>query len=60
MTVKLTLIYANPLDPEEFERRYKEHKELVAQVPDLLRAEGRPPMWSPRVFSVQRARRNDS
>jgi uncharacterized protein (TIGR02118 family) len=39
MTVKLTLIYANPANPEEFERRYKEHKELVAQVPDLLRAE---------------------
>lgn len=39
MTVKLTLIYANPVDPEEFERRYKEHKDLVAQVPDLLRAE---------------------
>jgi len=39
MSVKLTLIYANPADPEEFERRYKEHKNLVAQVPDLLRAE---------------------
>lgn len=39
MTVKVTLIYANPIDPEEFERRYKEHKDLVAQVPDLLRAE---------------------
>ena len=39
MAAKLTLIYANPADPEEFERRYKEHKNLVAQVPDLLRAE---------------------
>jgi uncharacterized protein (TIGR02118 family) len=39
MTVKLTLIYGNPVDPDEFERRYEEHKLLVAQVPDLLRAE---------------------
>jgi len=39
MTVKLTLIYANPVDPEEFERRYQAHKDLVAQVPDLLRVE---------------------
>ena len=39
MAVKLTLIYANPVDANEFERRYKEHKNLVAQVPDLLRAE---------------------
>jgi uncharacterized protein (TIGR02118 family) len=39
MSVKLTLIFANPVDPDEFERRYKEHKNLVAQVPDLLRAE---------------------
>ncbi|WP_262850799.1 EthD family reductase [Mumia quercus] len=39
MTAKLTMIYANPVDEEEFERRYKAHKELVAQVPDLLRAE---------------------
>ena len=39
MSVKLTLIYANPNDPDEFERRYKEHKNLVAQVPHLLRVE---------------------
>ncbi|MBW9209130.1 EthD family reductase [Mumia sp. zg.B21] len=39
MTAKLTMIYANPVDEEEFERRYKAHKELVSQVPDLLRAE---------------------
>ena len=39
MAVKYTLIFANPVDPDEFERRYKEHKNLVAQVPDLLRAE---------------------
>lgn len=39
MAVKLTMIYANPVDPDGFERRYKEHKNLVAQVPDLLRAE---------------------
>ena len=37
--VKLTLIYANPVNPEEFEDRYREHKNLVAQVPNLLRAE---------------------
>jgi uncharacterized protein (TIGR02118 family) len=39
MTTKLTMIYGNPVDEDEFERRYKEHKDLVAQVPDLLRAE---------------------
>jgi uncharacterized protein (TIGR02118 family) len=39
MAVKLTLIYPNPVDPGEFERRYKEHKGLIAQVPHLLRAE---------------------
>lgn len=39
MTTKVTIIYANPVDEDEFERRYKEHKDLVAQVPDLLRAE---------------------
>jgi len=39
MAAKLTLIFANPVDPDEFERRYKEHKNLVAQVPYLLRAE---------------------
>ncbi len=39
MTAKLTIIYANPVDKDEFERRYKQHKDLVAQVPDLLRAE---------------------
>lgn len=39
MTVKFTLIYGNPVDPDQFERRYQEHKDLVAQVPDLQRAE---------------------
>jgi uncharacterized protein (TIGR02118 family) len=39
MTAKLTMIYANPVDEEEFERRYKVHKQLVAQIPDLLRTE---------------------
>ena len=39
MTAKLTLIYANPVDPDEFERRYPAHEKLAAQVPDLLRAE---------------------
>jgi uncharacterized protein (TIGR02118 family) len=39
MSVKLTLIFANPTDPAEFESRYAAHKELVAQVPNLLRAE---------------------
>ena len=39
MTVKLTMIYANPSDAEDFERRYIEHKKLVSQVPDLQRAE---------------------
>jgi uncharacterized protein (TIGR02118 family) len=39
MTVKVTMIYANPVDEDEFERRYKMHKDLVAQVPQLLRAE---------------------
>ena len=39
MTAKLTLIYANPTDPDEFERRYREHENLAAQIPDLLRAE---------------------
>ena len=39
MTAKLTLIYANPIDPDEFERRYQVHENLAAQIPDLLRAE---------------------
>ncbi|MBO3084661.1 EthD family reductase [Cellulomonas fengjieae] len=39
MTAKLTMIYGNPVDEDEFERRYTAHQEIVKQVPDILRAE---------------------
>ena len=39
MSVKLTLIFGNPQDEDEFERRYIEHKALIAAIPDLQRAE---------------------
>lgn len=39
MTAKLTIIYANPTNPEEFETSYAEHKQLINKLPDLQRAE---------------------
>jgi uncharacterized protein (TIGR02118 family) len=39
VSVKLTLVFANPDDPELFERRYAEHKKLVQRIPNLIRAE---------------------
>jgi len=40
MTVKLTVIYGNPTDPEAFEQHYQEvHLPLVQKVPNLQRAE---------------------
>lgn len=40
MTVKLTVIYGNPTDPEAFEKHYSEvHAGLVATVPDVLKFE---------------------
>ena len=40
MTVKLTVIYDNPADPEAFEAHYgTKHVELAAQLPDVLRSE---------------------
>jgi uncharacterized protein (TIGR02118 family) len=40
MTVKLTVIYDNPADPELFEKHYTEvHVPLAAKVPNVLRAE---------------------
>ena len=40
MTVKLTVIYDNPTDPDAFEEHYaSEHAGLGARVPDVLRVE---------------------
>ena len=40
MTVKLTVIYDNPADPEAFEAHYTTaHAALAAKLPDVLRAE---------------------
>jgi uncharacterized protein (TIGR02118 family) len=40
MTVKLTVVYDNPTDPEAFEAHYtSEHVPLVSKVPDILRVE---------------------
>lgn len=40
MTVKLTVIYSNPTDPEAFEAHYRDvHVPMVAKVPNVQRAE---------------------
>lgn len=39
MTVKLTVITANPVDPEGFEQHYAQHKQLAAKLPNVQRAE---------------------
>jgi uncharacterized protein (TIGR02118 family) len=40
MTVKLTVVYDNPADPEAFEAHYTaEHIPMVSKIPDVLRAE---------------------
>ena len=40
MTVKLTVIYDNPTDPEAFEAHYATtHAELAAKLPSVLRSE---------------------
>ncbi len=40
MSVKLTVIYDNPKDPEAFEQHYKSvHMPLVAKIPGVRRAE---------------------
>jgi uncharacterized protein (TIGR02118 family) len=39
VTAKLTMIFGNPADPDEFERRYAHHKTLVTALPRLERAE---------------------
>lgn len=40
MTVKLTVIYDNPADPEAFEQHYGEvHVPLVPDVPDVQKVE---------------------
>jgi uncharacterized protein (TIGR02118 family) len=39
MTVKLTVIVANPTDPDGFEQHYAEHKQLANKLPNLQRAE---------------------
>jgi uncharacterized protein (TIGR02118 family) len=40
MTVKLTVIYDNPTDPEAFEKHYAEvHVPLVPAVPDVQKVE---------------------
>ena len=40
MSVKLTVIYDNPVDPEAFEKHYRDvHLGLAAQIPNVRRAE---------------------
>ncbi len=40
MTVKLTVVYDNPTDPDAFEKHYKEvHVGLAGAIPDVQRAE---------------------
>ena len=40
MTVKLTVIYGNPDDPEAFEKHYRDvHMPLAMKIPNVQRAE---------------------
>jgi uncharacterized protein (TIGR02118 family) len=40
MSVKLTVVYDNPVDPEAFEKHYKEkHMPLAAKIPHVKRVE---------------------
>ncbi|MEJ5915660.1 EthD family reductase [Pseudokineococcus sp. 1T1Z-3] len=40
MTVKLTVVYDNPEDPQKFEERYAStHADLAGKVPDVQRVE---------------------